>query len=225
MVLRRFWSSLANILKSSIETVWPEMLMWSCIGEGAFRCSLNLSPKFLVDSPIYSSLHSTLLHLNLYMTPLLLRIGSLSLGVIRRFLMVGPPFRCTSMPYFLQVLLKLSPSPWWYGTVICGFWSLLLLGLEFLLLFFFWGADVWFLNFTPLRAHVGYLHFFRVLNKCSSSSCSWVGPEEMVLALWNRVPIMLYLDGMGDGCPNAGIDLYVLAFCRQWSSACPLHLE
>ena len=36
-------------------------------GEGAFRCSLNLSPKFLADSPMYSSLHSSLLHLNLYM--------------------------------------------------------------------------------------------------------------------------------------------------------------
>ena len=161
MVLRRFWSSLANILKSSIETVWPDMLMWSCIGEGAFWCSLNLSQKFLADSPIYSSSHSTLLHLNLYMTPLLFRIGFLSLGVIRRFLMVGPPCRCTSMPYFLQVLLKLSLSPWWYGTVMCGFWSLLLLGLEFLLLFFFLGAGVWFLNFTLLRAHVGYLHFSR----------------------------------------------------------------
>ena len=205
IVLRRFWSSLANILKSSIDTVWPEMLIWSCIGEGAFRCSLNLSPKFLADSPIYSSLHSTLLHLNLYMTPLLLRIGSLSLGVMRRFLMVGPPFRCTSIPYFLQVLLKLSLSPWWYGTVICGFWSLLLLGLVFLLLFFL-GAGVWFLNFTLFRAYVGYLHFFRVLYKCSSSSCNWIGPEQMVFALWNRVPIMLYLDGMA----------WWLSQCRYW---------
>ena len=147
--------------------------MWSCIGEGAFRCSLNLSPKFLADSPIYSSSHSTLLHLNLYMTPLFLRIGSLSLGVIRRFLMVGPHFRCTSMSYFLQVLLELSLSPWWYGTVLCGFWSLLLLGLEFLLLlFFFLGAGAWLLIFTLLRAHVGYLHFFKLLYKCSSSFCS-----------------------------------------------------
>ena len=86
IVLRRFWSSLANILKSSIDTVWPEMLIWSCIGEGSFRCSLNLSPKFLADSPIYSSSQSTLLHLNLYMTPLLFRIGSLSLGVMRRLI-------------------------------------------------------------------------------------------------------------------------------------------
>ena len=85
---------------------------------------------------------------------------------------------------FLASPLKLSLSPWWYGTVMCGFWSLLLLGLEFLLLFFFLGAGVWFLNFTLLRARVGYLHFFKVLYKCFSSSCSWVGPEQMVLALW-----------------------------------------
>ena len=137
----RFWSSLPNILKFAMVTVWPEMLKWSYIGEGASRCSLNLSPKFLADSPMYSLSHSTMLHLNLYMTPLFLRIGSLSFGVIMRFLMVGPPFRCTSMPYFLQVLLKLSLSPWWYGTVICGFLSLLLLGLQFFLLpLFFFGA-------------------------------------------------------------------------------------
>ena len=140
IVLRRFWSSLANILKSSIDTVWPEMLKWSCIGERAFWCSLYLSPKFLADSPIYSSSHSTLLHLNLYMTPLFFRIGSLSLGFIRRFLMVGPPSRCTSIPCFLQVLLKLSASPWWYGTVICGFWSLMLIGISvpFVILLGWW---------------------------------------------------------------------------------------
>ena len=39
-------------------------------GEGVLRCSLNLSAKFLADSPMYSSSHSTLLHLDLYMTPL-----------------------------------------------------------------------------------------------------------------------------------------------------------
>ena len=138
--------------------------------------------------------------------PTFLRIGSLSIGVIRRFLMVGPPFRCISMSYFLQVLLKLSLSPWWYGTVICGFWSLLLWGLEFLvLLFFFLGTGAWLLIFTLLRAHVGYLHFFKLLYKCSSFY-SWVGPEQMVLALWNRIPIMLYLDGMA----------WWLSQCRYW---------
>ena len=67
MVLMRFWSSLPNILKLSMVTVWPEVLEWSCVGEGAFRCSLNLSSKFLADSPMYSSSHSTLSHLYLYM--------------------------------------------------------------------------------------------------------------------------------------------------------------
>ena len=58
--LMRFWSSLPTILKFSSEVVWPVMLQWSYIGEGCFRCSLNLSPKVLDDSPIYSSSHSTL---------------------------------------------------------------------------------------------------------------------------------------------------------------------
>ena len=111
--LVRFRSSLPNMEKLSIVTEWPEMLIWSCIGEGALRCSLNLSSKSLAGSPMYSWSQSTLSHLYLYMTPLLLRIGSLSLGAIRRSLMVWPPFRCTSISYFLQVLLKLSLSPWW----------------------------------------------------------------------------------------------------------------
>ena len=54
MVLVMLWSSLPNILKFSMVTVWPEMLWGSYIGEGAFRCSLNLSAKVLADSPMYS---------------------------------------------------------------------------------------------------------------------------------------------------------------------------
>ena len=34
-------------------------------GDGALMCSLNLSPKVLPDSPMYSLLQSTLLHLYL----------------------------------------------------------------------------------------------------------------------------------------------------------------
>ena len=112
MSLMTRWSSLPNMEKLSIVTEWPEVLIWSCIREGALRCSLNLSSKFFADSPIYSWSQSTLSHLYLYMIPLLLRIGSLSLGAIRRSLMVWPPFRCTSIPYFLQVLLKLSCPVW-----------------------------------------------------------------------------------------------------------------
>ena len=52
IVLIRFWSSLPTMLKLLIVTLWPVMLKWSNIGEGAFRCSLNLSPKVLEDSPM-----------------------------------------------------------------------------------------------------------------------------------------------------------------------------
>ena len=58
MVLMRLWSSLPSMEKLSIVTAWPEMLRWSCMGDGALRCSLNLSSKFLADSPIYSSSQS-----------------------------------------------------------------------------------------------------------------------------------------------------------------------
>ena len=63
-------------------------------GRGGFRYSLNLLPTVLEDSPIYSSSQSTLSHWYLYMTPLCFCIGSLSLGVIRRFLMVMPQSMC-----------------------------------------------------------------------------------------------------------------------------------
>ena len=65
MGLMKFCSSLPTMRKFSIETWWPVVLKWSKIGEGALRCSLNLSPNVLNDSPMYSSLHSTLSHLNL----------------------------------------------------------------------------------------------------------------------------------------------------------------
>ena len=70
MVLKRFWSSLPSMEKLSIVTLWPQMLRWSCIGDGALRCSLYLSSKFLADSPIYSSSQSTLSHLYLYIIQL-----------------------------------------------------------------------------------------------------------------------------------------------------------
>ena len=111
MVLMRFWSSLLTMLKLSMAILWPEMLKWSYIGEGAFWCSLNLSANVLADSPICSSSHSTQSHLYLYMTPLFFRIGSLSFGAIR-FLMVIPPLKCTCTPCFMHDLLMLSLSPW-----------------------------------------------------------------------------------------------------------------
>ena len=81
-------------------TLWPEMLQWSWMGEGDFWCSLNLSAKVLADSPMYSSSDLSSLHLYLYITPLLLVIGSLSRGAMSRSFMVWPPLKCTCTPYF-----------------------------------------------------------------------------------------------------------------------------
>ena len=55
MVLAILFSSLPRILKLSIDVMWPLMFWWWYIGEGVFKCSLNLSPKVLPDSPTYSS--------------------------------------------------------------------------------------------------------------------------------------------------------------------------
>ena len=93
MILAMLWSSLPTMLKLSIDNSLPVMLWWSWMGDGAFMCSLNLSPNGLPDSPIYSSSQSTLPHLKLYITPLFCRMVSLSLGCTRRSLMVLPPLK------------------------------------------------------------------------------------------------------------------------------------
>ena len=108
IALVRFWSSLPTMVKLLILILWPVVLQWSNIGEKAFWCCLNLSAKVLADSPIYSSSHPCWLHLYLYMTPLLLVIGSLSYGTIRRLLMVCPPLKWTCTPNLLHVFFILS---------------------------------------------------------------------------------------------------------------------
>ena len=84
MVLVRSWSSLPAILKLSTVVVLLLVSEWSHIGEGTLRCSLNLSPNVLEDSPIYSSAHFNLSYLNLYSIPLFLVTGSLPLGAMSR---------------------------------------------------------------------------------------------------------------------------------------------
>ena len=109
--LERFCSSLPTMLKLSSVVEWPVVLLWSWIGEGTFRCSLNLSPNVLAVSPIYSSSHSKLSHLNLYIMPLFFVMWSLSFGATNSSFMVFPHLKCTWMPYLLQMFLKLSFSP------------------------------------------------------------------------------------------------------------------
>ena len=63
MVLAKLFSSLPIILKFSIDVSWPLLLWCANIGDGVFKCSLNLSPKVLPDSPLYSSWQSIFLQL------------------------------------------------------------------------------------------------------------------------------------------------------------------
>ena len=131
MVLMRFWASLPTMLKFAIVVTSPMVLEWSYIGEGAFWCSLNISPHDLEDSPMYSSSHSTQSHLYLYMTPTFLRVGSLSLEVTRRLLMVLPPLKNTCTPFFVAYFLQTLTQPLWYreqphkvsGCLYCYFQS------------------------------------------------------------------------------------------------------
>ena len=60
IALAILWSSLPIILKFSTDVMWPVLFWCSCMGDGAFRCSLYLSSKVLDDSPMYSSLQFNL---------------------------------------------------------------------------------------------------------------------------------------------------------------------
>ena len=62
MALAILCPSLPMILKFSADDVWLMLPSCSKIGDGAFRCSLYLSPEVLDDSPIYTHLHSQSCH-------------------------------------------------------------------------------------------------------------------------------------------------------------------
>ena len=73
---------------------------------------MNLSPKVLEVSPVYLSSHVQSPHWNQWMAPLLLAVGSLSLGETSRFLMVLLPLNWVCIPYLLQIFLMLLHRPW-----------------------------------------------------------------------------------------------------------------
>ena len=64
------------------------------------HCSFHLSQKVLADSPLYSLLHSNLLHLYLYTTPPFLVMLSLSFVPPKQFLMVMHPLSGPRCVYY-----------------------------------------------------------------------------------------------------------------------------
>ena len=169
-------------------------------GEGAFRCSFNLSPNVLAVSPIYSPSHSNLSHLNLYIMPLLLVMWSLSFGATSSSFRVLPLLRWACMPYFLPMFFIVSLRPSSYGTVmwlLYVVWMFLLFGLVF-------GASIF--SFILFIVQFGHLCAVRALCifVCSSSSNFLL--EQMFFALCRSVLIMLYFLFMA----------WWLSHCKYW---------
>ena len=77
---------------------------------------LCIFPQRVLDvSPMYSSLQAMLLHWKLYITPLLLSLGSWFLSFMRTCFMVVLPLKCTWIPELPQMCLKLLAIPLVYG--------------------------------------------------------------------------------------------------------------
>ena len=150
------------------------MLAWSNMGEDTLRCSFNLSPKVIADSPMYFSTHSSLSYLYLYITLLFWMMFSLSLGATRRLLMVLPPLKWTwYLPYY-KCSWYFCWDPWYKDPPLgcyCGL-LLVLLSLVLLPLWLEWTSVLLCLRLFKalglLSAHVGYLKLVRAFLMCSS---------------------------------------------------------
>ena len=96
----------------------PEVALQRCMGEGAFKCSLTLSPRDLPDFPMYELEQLMCGHWYWYMTPVWLALGSLSLGLPNAVLSVLVPLKCTWIPLLLHSFLNLSAALEMYGTTM-----------------------------------------------------------------------------------------------------------
>ena len=135
--------------------------------------------------------------------PLFFVMWSLSFGATNSSFKVFPLIKCTWMPYFLPIFLKLSFSPLLYGTVME---ILLVLLLLLLWLLFLLGFGVLFFNLILFMAHEGYLHAVKALSMYVNSSSSWSSLDQMFFALCIDELITLYLLAMA----------WWLSHCKYW---------
>ena len=127
--LERFCSSLPTMLKFSSEVVWPVVLLWSYMGEGAFRCSLYLSPNVLDVTNVLLITFQPITFESVNYTTLFGYV--VFIFWCHQFIFQGlPTLKVHLYATFLPIFLKLSLSPLLYGTVM----ELLLM----LLLLLFW---------------------------------------------------------------------------------------
>ena len=160
MALAILCTSLPMILMFSTNFVWPLLFWCSQIGDGAFQCSLYLSPNILDEQPNIFILTVNLVTLKpINHTALLcdsiIILRSISVNSLGLF----SPLKCTCTPYFWQMVWNLWQMPYEYGTTIWHFFLVgwpdricLLLVVSFCwVLLFFWGL--------LFMAHLRYLHY------------------------------------------------------------------
>ena len=187
--------SLPIIWKLLWLVVWPVRVLWWWIAEGAFRCSLYLSPKVLEVSPMYSSSQPRLLHWYLYMAPLWLSIGSLSLGETQK---VFDGF--ATLEVSLDAISTTDPFDTFTKTLCVGYDNVTLtlhsmvgrLGRIVAPIIDLSGRPVKsFLHFV--QGPFGVVAFSESFLRCCSSFWSNSGLLHTVEALWERVWMTLNL--------------------------------
>ena len=87
------------------------MLLWSYMGEGDFRCSLNLSPNVLEDSPMYSSSQSTPATMVSIYDSTLFQHGVLVFWSHQEVFNGGPSFTMNLHPKLLANVLDVLAEP------------------------------------------------------------------------------------------------------------------
>ena len=183
-----------------VEGMGPWGVPWACPESSAwFPYAFLQTVNVLAVKSIYN--------------PTFLSLLSLSLGAMRRVLMVLVPLKCTWIPKLFHILLNLSPGLWMYGTTIEMFLlfdPLLLLGywVVGLVVCPLWMLYLWLnLFFRVLRAHDGKLQGCRIFPMFSISLCSASWLVQTTLALNAKVLKTLFIALMKQ----------LLSQCRYWS--------
>ena len=158
------------------------------MGEGALRCSLNLSSKVLADSPMYSSSHSVLPHLYQYMMLLFFFHFFFVFGKHQQiFQCVSSPEVCLD-PITCCKLICNSHIDLWCMVSLCDIFFVWMV--SSFLFYSFYLPDLF---ITLWKAHLGYLHLSRALSRWFNSSLSSCGVEQTAFALCVRVLTTLNL--------------------------------
>ena len=203
------FTSLPLVLKIFTVVRQPVMVWWLCVCEGAFRCSLYLSPNVLADSSMYlfitiNSIESGPVYFTIFVL-----YGSSSSGDMSMFLIILLPLKYALMPYLLYTSLTHLYRSCTYGMTMYPLYVLLFWVLLFsLLLLVLFGLFCWKVLYSiPYISHDKYLQLVRTSIICCFSILHSSGMEDTVLSLCVKVSITLHL---------APMRLWLFK-CKYWS--------